>query len=68
MGAGGSLSGVTFASGGDDTLSYTLSGIPADATLSNSNHDVLTISGGSITLTQAQLVSYKITQRPLLDR
>ena len=39
---------------GDGTLSYTLSGIPSDATLSNAN-GALTPSGGSITLAANQL-------------
>ena len=38
----------------DGTLSYTLSGIPSDATLSNAN-GTLTPSGGSITLAANQL-------------
>ena len=38
----------------DGTLSYTLSGIPSDATLSNAN-GALTPSGGSITLAANQL-------------
>jgi serralysin len=38
----------------DDTLSYTLSGIPADATLSDTT-GALTVTGGSVALTQAQL-------------
>jgi hypothetical protein len=38
----------------DDTLTYTLSGIPADATLKD-KAGALTVIGGSITLTQAEL-------------
>jgi hypothetical protein len=40
---------------GDDTLSLTISGLPSDATLSNSHADTLTIQNGSISFTQAQL-------------
>ena len=42
------------ATSGDPVL-VTISGIPSDATLTDSNNDTLTISNGSITLTQAQL-------------
>ena len=39
----------------NDSVSVTISGIPSDATLSDANHDTLTITGGSITLTPAEL-------------
>ena len=38
-----------------DPVLVTISGIPSDATLTNSENDTLTISSGSITLTSAQL-------------
>ncbi len=39
----------------NDTVSITISGIPSDATLSDANHDTLTIAGGNIALTPAEL-------------
>ena len=39
----------------NDSVLVTISGIPSDATLSDANHDTLTITGGSITLTPAEL-------------
>ena len=41
----------------DESLSITITGIPTDATLSNTNGSTLTPSGGSITFTQAQLTA-----------
>ncbi len=38
-----------------DTVIVTITGIPSDATLTDQNNDTLTISGGSITLTPAEL-------------
>jgi hypothetical protein len=56
VGEGGSdaitITGTASTTG--DTLSYTLSGIPTDATLSDTA-GALTVSAGSVTLTQAQL-------------
>ncbi|MGF7177579.1 beta strand repeat-containing protein, partial [Azospirillum doebereinerae] len=46
---------------GSETLTITLSGIPAGASLSNTAGNTLTISNGSITLTPAQLAGLKIT-------
>ena len=40
---------------GHDTVSVLISGIPSDATLSDSNDHSLTVSGGDITLTPAEL-------------
>ena len=37
----------------NDTVTVTISGIPSDATLSDTNGDTLTITDGSITLTPA---------------
>ena len=48
---------------GSETVTVTLSGIPDGAILSNGNGDTLTISGGSITLTQAQLNGLAITPK-----
>ena len=39
----------------NDTVTVTISGIPSDATLSDTNGDTLTITDGSITLTPAEL-------------
>ncbi len=46
---------------GSETLTITLSGIPTGASLRNGAGDTLTISGGSITLTPAQLAGLAIT-------
>ncbi|WP_343049634.1 tandem-95 repeat protein [Azospirillum melinis] len=46
---------------GSETLTVTISGIPAGASLSNTAGNTLTISNGSITLTPAQLAGLKIT-------
>ncbi|WP_199235340.1 Ig-like domain-containing protein, partial [Azospirillum sp. TSA6c] len=51
---------------GSETLTVTISGIPAGASLTNSAGNTLTISNGSITLTPAQLAGLKIT--PPLNR
>ncbi len=42
---------------GNALYSVTISGIPVGATLSNSHHDTLTISGGSITFNASQLIN-----------
>ncbi|SMF49794.1 Hemolysin-type calcium-binding repeat-containing protein [Azospirillum oryzae] len=46
---------------GSETLSITIAGIPNGAVLTNTAGEALTISGGSITLTPAQLAGLKIT-------
>ncbi|WP_042696312.1 hypothetical protein, partial [Azospirillum sp. B506] len=46
---------------GSEALTITISGVPDGAHLSNTVGDVLTISGGSITLTPSQLAGLKIT-------
>ncbi|MFS2009296.1 Ig-like domain-containing protein [Azospirillum sp. CT11-132] len=46
---------------GSETLSITISGIPAGATLGNTAGDVLTVTGGSITLTKDQLAGLTVT-------
>ncbi len=46
---------------GSEALSVTISNIPTGATLSNTAHDTLTISSGSITLTPDQLEGLAIT-------
>ncbi len=46
---------------GSETLTVTLSGIPDGASLHNSAGDTLTITGGSATLTPAQLAGLTIT-------
>ncbi|MCM8736710.1 tandem-95 repeat protein, partial [Azospirillum sp. A1-3] len=46
---------------GSETLTVTIAGIPAGAHLSNTAGDVLTVSGGSITLTPGQLAGLAIT-------
>ncbi|KAA0576911.1 tandem-95 repeat protein [Azospirillum sp. B21] len=46
---------------GSETLTITISGIPAGASLSNTAGDALVIGNGSITLTPAQLAGLKIT-------
>ncbi|MGA1857560.1 calcium-binding protein, partial [Azospirillum sp. 11R-A] len=46
---------------GSETLTITISGIPAGAVLTNTAGDPLTISGGSITLTPGQLAGLAIT-------
>jgi hypothetical protein len=46
---------------GSETLTITISGIPAGASLSNTAGNALVISNGSITLTPAQLAGLKIT-------
>jgi len=38
-----------------DTVTVKITGLPADATLTDSNHDTLTITAGSITLSAAEL-------------
>ena len=43
--------------GGATLTSFELSGIPAGATLTNSDHDTLTVSGGSITFDAAQIAA-----------
>ena len=43
--------------GGATLTSFTLSDIPSGATLTNSNHDTLTVSGGSITFDAAQIAA-----------
>ena len=45
----------------DESLSITITGIPPDATLSNTNGDTLTHPGGSITFTQAMLTAGVLT-------
>ncbi|WP_284198481.1 tandem-95 repeat protein [Azospirillum oryzae] len=45
---------------GSETLSITISGIPAGATLGNTAGDVLTVTGGSITLTKDQLAGLTV--------
>jgi len=35
-----------------DTVTVKITGLPADATLTDSNHDTLTITAGSITLSR----------------
>src|SRR5258706_583831 len=53
----------TFSSESDDdvTNTITITGIPADATLDNTAHDVPAIVGGSVTLTPVQLAGLTIT-------
>ena len=46
---------------GSETLTVTIAGIPSGAVLTNAAGDLLTISGGSITLTPAQLAGLAIT-------
>ncbi len=46
---------------GSEYLGITIGGIPAGATLTNTAGDTLTVSGGSITLTSAQLAGLAIT-------
>ena len=46
---------------GSESLTITISGIPAGASLSNTAGDALVIGNGSITLTPAQLAGLKIT-------
>ena len=46
---------------GSETLSVTISGIPAGSSLSNTAGDTLTINAGSITLAPEQLVGLSIT-------
>ncbi|WP_434623080.1 tandem-95 repeat protein [Azospirillum sp. B2RO_4] len=46
---------------GSESLSITISGIPAGATLGNTAGDVLTVTGGSITLTKNQLAGLTVT-------
>ncbi|PWC87194.1 hypothetical protein TSH100_10375, partial [Azospirillum sp. TSH100] len=46
---------------GSETLSVTISGIPAGASLANAAGDPLTISNGSVTLTPGQLAGLRIT-------
>ncbi|PWC52622.1 hypothetical protein TSH7_33270, partial [Azospirillum sp. TSH7] len=46
---------------GSETLSITISGIPAGATLGNTAGDVLTVTGGSITLSKDQLAGLTVT-------
>jgi large repetitive protein len=45
----------------DAVLSITISNIPTGVTLSDANHDALTIVNGSVTLTPAQLASLTLT-------
>ncbi|PWC53014.1 hypothetical protein TSH7_32750, partial [Azospirillum sp. TSH7] len=44
-----------------ETLSITISGIPAGATLANTLNGALTVTGGSITLTKDQLAGLTVT-------
>ncbi|KAA0570855.1 calcium-binding protein, partial [Azospirillum sp. Sh1] len=46
---------------GSEALSITISGIPAGAILGNTAGDVLTVTGGSITLTKDQLAGLTVT-------
>jgi Putative Ig domain len=52
---------------GSETLSIEISGIPAGATFANTAGDTLVPSGGTLTLTPAQLAGLRITPPPHSD-